>query len=117
MLEPEELRFAFELPEDIAWNPELPQKILPLELFQAVVEVVLRVLVPPSSRRVKRAKFIPEELAVCEDRSWLPTLEKWLPGSWADTEISDRAIKSDGARVDFHTWNQRILLSTTMHCR
>ena len=76
VLEPEELRLAFELPEDIAWNPELPQEILPLELFRAVVEVVLEVLIPPSSRMIKRAKFIPEESAVCEDRSWLPTLGK-----------------------------------------
>ena len=70
----------------------------------------MKVLIPPSSKMIKRAKFIPEESAVCDDRSWLPTLGKWLPRSWADTEISDRAIKSDGARVDFHTWNQRILL-------
>jgi len=111
VLEPEELRVAFELPEDIAWNPELPQEILPLELVRAVVEVVLEVLIPLSSSKMsKRNKFIPEESVVCEDRSWLPTLGKWLPGSWADTEISDRAVKSDGACVDFHTWNQRILL-------
>jgi hypothetical protein len=110
-LEPEELRLAFELPDDVAWNPEFPHEILPLELFRSVVEVVLEVLIPPVSRTIKRAKFIPEESpAVCEDRTWLPTLGKWLPGSWADTAISDRAVKSDGARVDFHTWNQRILL-------
>jgi hypothetical protein len=60
---------------------------------------------------IKRAKFIPEEPAVCEDQSWLPTLGNWLPGSWADTEISDRTIKSNSAScVDFHTWNQQILL-------
>jgi hypothetical protein len=70
----------------------------------------LEVLIPPVSRTIKRAKFIPEESAVCEDRTWLPTLGKWLPGLWADTAISDIAVKSDGARVDFHTWNQRILL-------
>ena len=111
MLEPEELRLAFELLEDIAWNSELPQENPPLELFWAVVKVVLEVLIPPTpSRMIKGAKFIPEESAVCEDRSWSPTLGKWLPGSWANTEISDRAVKSDGARVDFHKWNQRILL-------
>ena len=70
MLEPEELRLAFELPEDIAWNPELPQEILLLELVWAVVEVVLEVLIPPSSSKMsKRNKFIPEESALCEDRS------------------------------------------------
>ena len=77
VLEPEELRLAFELPDDIVWNPEFPHVILPLELFPAVVEVVLEVLIPPTtSRTIKRAKFIPEESAVCEDRSWLPTLGK-----------------------------------------
>jgi hypothetical protein len=49
VLEPEELRLAFELPDDIAWNPEFPQEILPLELFRVVVEFVLEVLIPPTN--------------------------------------------------------------------
>jgi hypothetical protein len=52
VLEPEELRLAFEFPDDMAWNPEFPQEIVPLELFRAVVEVVLEVLIPPTPSRM-----------------------------------------------------------------
>jgi hypothetical protein len=44
------------------------------------------------------------------DRAWMPGLQRWLPGSWADTSIADKAVKSDNAAVDFYPWHQRIIL-------
>ena len=44
------------------------------------------------------------------DRAWLANLGAWLPGSWTDIVIADKAVKSDNAVVDFYPWNQRIML-------
>jgi hypothetical protein len=44
------------------------------------------------------------------DSEWLPAIDKWLPGSWAHTTISDKAVKSDDTKVEHYPWNQRILL-------
>lgn len=45
-----------------------------------------------------------------DDAVWIPTLQKLLPGSWTDTSTADRAVKADGARVDFFPWHQRVRL-------
>ena len=33
-----------------------------------------------------------------------------MPGAWADSDIADKAVKSDNAPVDFKPWNRRIQL-------
>ncbi|KAI2491134.1 hypothetical protein MHU86_23420 [Fragilaria crotonensis] len=44
------------------------------------------------------------------DSVWLPHLKKWLPGSWANIAISNKAVKADDAEVIHYPWNQRISL-------
>jgi hypothetical protein len=43
--------------------------------------------------------------------TYLPSLERYLPHSWADRSlVSTKAAKSDDTAVAFVTWKQRILL-------
>ena len=44
------------------------------------------------------------------DEEWLPSLECLLPGLWTNIAISNKAVKSDNAVVDFYPWNQSIML-------
>ena len=37
-------------------------------------------------------------------------LKRWLPGSWTDIVIANKAVKSDNAEVEFYPWHQRIML-------
>ena len=42
------------------------------------------------------------------DAFWIQSIGKWLPGTWAEAPIADRAVKSDDAIVDFSPWWNRI---------
>ena len=48
--------------------------------------------------------------SLSSDLTWLPSVQRWLPGSWADAPIADKAVKSDDAEVNVHSWHQRIML-------
>ena len=54
-------------------------------------------------KRVKVLSVRESELWVmpAADRHWLPSMERWLPGSWACTPIADKAVKEDGADINF----------------
>ena len=113
-LDTSELCLAFELPEFVAWDWSFGSDLIPLQLGRAVMEEVIAqigVRLPESSKPRKRFRGdsqSPAEPVV--DHHWISDLGKWMPGSWADTEISDRAVKADGASIDFFPWNQRITL-------
>ena len=44
------------------------------------------------------------------DVLWMAAIKRWLPGSWADAQIADKAVKSDDSPVDFRPWHRRIQL-------
>ena len=118
-LEPEELAAAFELPDFVKWSEGMSVEVLPLQLLRSVMETTLPQIrelagVEPPAKR--RKTLIPElnvstlSQSASVDMHWLPLLGRWLPGTWTDTAIAARAVKSDNACIDFFPWNQRISL-------
>jgi hypothetical protein len=106
---------CFELPEFVAWNPCFPTTIVPLQLFRSVIDSVLDQLDPETGpcsmiRQQRHVVLLRDAEEVSRDGEWLPLIEKWLPGSWTDVQISDRAVKADNAVVDFRPWHMRISL-------
>jgi hypothetical protein len=115
-LDPVELAMSFELPEYIPWKSSYVHSIVPLQLFRSVIDHVLEQLAPVSpafqKRKVSRGTDVTSNTsdAIPEDGVWLPLIHKWLPGTWADVDISERAVKSDNAVVDIRPWHLRISL-------
>jgi hypothetical protein len=44
------------------------------------------------------------------DAKWLPSIKRWQAGSWAETEIAHKAVKSDDTEVNMFPWHQSIAL-------
>ncbi|KAI2503870.1 hypothetical protein MHU86_10595 [Fragilaria crotonensis] len=123
-LGPSELAHAFDLPSFVGWELVEASKMVPIHMFRVVLDAVLASFLGQEScqeragSRVKRepvpSQVLHQNTCVVQplplDRVWLPKLKLWLPGSWTDIVIADKAVKSDNAEVDFHPWNQRIML-------
>lgn len=115
-LEDCELEAAFELPDGISWDPSFVVDTVPLQLCRSVMEEVLGQLAPPGRMTEegcpKRAKveLPPPAMGDTSEFHWLPSIGRWLSGSWTHTSIADRAVKADSAAIDFFPWNQRIQL-------
>ena len=110
-----ELEHAFELPSFVSWEAVQGWKLLPLQLFRVVLDIVLGGLAPAVQERggPRQKLALLTDLSVDPlplDAEWLPGLGRWLPGSWTDTAIANKAVKSDNADIDFYPWNQRIML-------
>ena len=118
MLEASELAMCFELPDFVEWDPKFATSLIPLQLFRVVIDTVLDQLmelsIPPGSAPITAKKRRLITLASDEgeprDGIWLSQIQKWLPGTWADVAIADRAVKSDNAEVDLRPWHLRITL-------
>ena len=97
-------------------------EVLPLQLLRSVMEYVLPHLMfdeaEPAPKRRRTSGLLPSNNVTSLSLNriqWTcigcrPWLSRWLPGTWTDTEIADRAVKSDNACIDFFPWNQRISL-------
>lgn len=110
-LSPSELGCCFDLPEFIEWDRRFLTEIVPLQLHRAVMDFVLEKLVCGDPRPVKCRKLIADSVSDSPvDGVWLTGLKSWLPGSWVDVAIADKAVKSDDALVDTRPWNKRISL-------
>jgi hypothetical protein len=114
-LDPVELAMSFELPEYVPWNSSLAHSIVPLQHFRTVIDHILGQLGPPSPpvcrQKMSCGNKPCEEVQLAEDGIWLPSINKWLSGSWADVDISSQAVKSDDAVVDCRPWHLRISLA------
>ena len=116
-LVPSELGHAFDLPSFVSWEAIKDATLVPIHMFRVVLDAVIAILSPATQDRAgRRQKVIDDSVILSEacplplDRVWLPQLAKWLPGSWAETAIANKAVKSDNAAVDFYPWHQRIML-------
>lgn len=108
-----ELAQAFDLPPYVTWNSSFTSSIVPIQILRVVVDAVLNLLRPESQPKAgprRRLMEMPSVEALALDLVWLPSLSKWLPGSWANIAISDKAVKSDDATIERFPWNQRISL-------
>ena len=112
-LNEDELSLCFELPSYLSWEDRFLKCILPLQLFRSVIDFVIN---QSDVNRVstKRVSTIIEDEVVSPptaiDACWIPSISKWLPGSWSLAEIASEAVKSDDAPVDFTPWHRRIQL-------
>ena len=111
-----ELAQAFDLPSYISWNPCFPKDIVPIQIFRVVVDAVLISIRPSIQGRAGArpctsvSRLTSQSGPLPIDAEWLENLQRWLPGSWANVSIADRAVKSDNARIEQFPWNQRISL-------
>ena len=109
-LDNSELLACFELPDYIAWQDRFLRDIVPLQLFRSVIDSVLGDISYDAPRRSPALTATPIPNGASRDVIWLSKVGRWLPGSWADAYISDKAVKSDNAPIDFRPWNRRIQL-------
>ena len=108
-----ELALRFELPDYVSWNDRFLRNLVPLQMCRAVIDSVMIEDTPgePLPRRQKVDHHESDHLlSSAQDVVWLTGIERWLPGSWADADISDKAVKSDNAPVDFKPWHCQIQL-------
>lgn len=117
-----ELEHAFDLPSFVSWESLKGAKVVPIHLCRVVMDGALKTLGGTvqgrGAARARKKKFVTPTAEVgpvvsplpLDEPCWLPQMKKWLPGTWTDTSIADKAVKSDNAAVDFHPWNQRIML-------
>ena len=124
-LEESELALAFELPDFVGWESKFLTEIVPLQMLRSVMDAVLGQLTPGALKETqspvgKRRKLevaaidptttVLPGVPAAADRHWLPTLNRWLSGSWTDAPIADKAVKANGAVINVITWHNRIQL-------
>ncbi len=100
---------AYELPDWVGWDPLFQVHLVPLQLLRVVMDQVLAADSPNTTGRETRV-CLRTPLASLVDKSWLPDLNRWLPGSWAEGAIADKAVKDDGALINVLPWHRRITL-------
>jgi hypothetical protein len=89
------------------WAPKI---YCPIEMLRVVVDSVFRELSAPPCQPEVLVSLVPLLSVATPDGVFLAELNRWLPGSWAEAEISDRAVKADNAQIDYLLWHLRITL-------
>lgn len=112
LLEPAELANAFELPDYLEWDSTFAMHLVPLQILRSVMDAVLEMQRPPAQLgRVRQCRRPSTSLTVSDgDREWIPSLGRWLAGTWADIPIAEKAVKADDAEVNVSPWHMRISL-------
>ena len=108
-----ELSQAFDLPSYLPWDEQFPSTLVPIQAFRVVGDAALECLRPPtdaSRPRIEALEGAATDYTQRDPAIWLPTMGKWLPGSWTEATIASKAVKADNADVDFRPWNLRISL-------
>jgi hypothetical protein len=81
-----------------------------------IMDGILRSLVSEAPPTTPLQTPIPKGASRGSNRSWLPSIQKFLPHSWIDsTLVSAKAAKRDDAGVPSHLWDQRCSL-VLPHC-
>ena len=103
---------CFELPAYFGWEYRFLRDIVPLQLRRSVIDSVTESVQEPPRTRAKMV--ISDEdtsyFSSSRDVVWMEAIKRWLPGSWADAQITDKAVKSDDSPVAFRPWHRRIQL-------
>lgn len=107
-----ELSSCFELPDYVTWSDRFLRDIIPLQMCRSVIDSVTKTTLtePPKRKHKTGSSDDFGAMTSTKDVFWLSGVGRWLPGSWADADISDKAVKSDNAPVDFRPWHRRIQL-------
>lgn len=115
----EELALCFDLPDYFQWEDRYLRDIIPLQLCRSVVDSLTELFSEPPRSKTKLSALA-ELTEISSDQEvlvWLDSIQQRLPGSWADTDISDKAVKSDNSPVDFRPWHRRTQLVLPCHIR
>lgn len=94
-----ELGACFDLSDFVEWHPRFLAAVAPLQLIRSVINCVTET---DYQRPIKCQKTIMATTSSSVvDGVWLASINAWIPGSsWASGVISDKAVKSDDARID-----------------
>ena len=98
VLSDDELASAFELPTFIPWQAEYATAIVPTQITRSVIDYILPHLSASQPSEVVPERVLRQRIQASDvntavsDEEWLPDLQCYLPGSWTDTSISDRAV-------------------------
>jgi hypothetical protein len=84
-------------------------EIVPLQMMQTAMDKIMSQL-SLLERAEKRLKTYSTMKHNVSDRHCIPSIKKWLPGTWSDLPFSDRTVKSDDAIIDLSPWLFRIPL-------
>ena len=111
-LSDKELASCFDLPDYLPWTDRYLTDIVALQMCRSVIDCVIgeNDQEPPRQKAKVEGKTDDSFISSAQDVVWLPLINRWLPGSWADADIADKAVKSDNAPVDFKPWQRRIQL-------
>jgi hypothetical protein len=112
-IEPSELATAFELPDYLEWETSFAVDLLALQILRCVMDALLDAQFPTDHPRGGQRVCLRVEkpfAAAAVDQEWVPSLQRWLAGTWALVPIADKAVKSDDAQVNVFPWHQRISL-------
>ena len=108
-----ELSLCFELPPFVEWNDRYLRDLVPIQMFRSILDAVISELdtkVAPLKRLAVPTRAANASSSGSGGDVWIEAVGKWLPGSWSDAVISDKAVKSDNAPIDFKPWHRRIQL-------
>ena len=112
-LEPSELAVSYELPDWVPWEHEFQRFLVPLQILRAIMDQVFESVAPTQGEGRSTRQRRTESAVVSKsmrDITWLADVKRWLPGTWAEGEIADKAVKSDDASVNMLPWHRRITL-------
>ena len=108
-LSDDELALCFELPVYLIWDDRFLRDIVPLQMFRSVIDAVTESMHPaprpPPFKHLNTSAAFNGEMSDSPDVSWLEGIEQWMPGSYGDASIADKAVKSDDAPVGFCPWH------------
>jgi hypothetical protein len=81
-------------------------------MCRAVIDAVTKSPKTKQSKQKQKTGVIIDDRAMSstKDVVWLSKIGQWLPGTWADADVSEKAVKSGNAPVDFRPWHRRIQL-------
>jgi hypothetical protein len=89
------------------------ESFLPSQLLHAILDspgIKPRSL-PVQTPSIQVKPRLPLYAFPCETRSWIPSVQHWLPHVWIDTTlVTSKAAKRDDARIATAMWDQRLLL-------
>lgn len=111
-LSTDELKEAFDFP---LWCPWIPTMRTPIKMCLTLLEgflgdAALQQPATPDSAPGPSAGLEPSR-QVPPSESWIPSLQRTLPGAWADASfVQAKAAKADDAPVEYSMWDSRISL-------
>lgn len=85
---------------------------VPVQIIDGILAGLLSHLGPqaPTERAARRSVVTDNQFSI-PDRTWLPTIQEYLPHDWIDLNlVTDKAAKSDDAEVPTSLWDRRITL-------